>query len=85
MEKQEIYQQITGTLEELGLGATGITPEASLLRDLGLDSLDLAEFIMMMEMKFDISLPFALIEQEGARIADLVSIIQHQINQHAAS
>lgn len=43
--------------EKLGIDRAEVAPEASLVDDLGADSLDLVELIMSMEEEFDIEIP----------------------------
>ncbi|WP_128545146.1 acyl carrier protein [Larkinella soli] len=54
----ETQTQIATLLAELtGVSASAITPEAHLVRDLGLDSLDTVDLIMQLEQTFGISIP----------------------------
>ena len=43
-------------VDQLGVAADDVKPEASFVEDLGADSLDLTELIMAMEEKFDIEI-----------------------------
>lgn len=43
-------------IEQLGVSAEEIKPEASFIEDLGADSLDLTELIMAMEETFDLEI-----------------------------
>lgn len=43
--------------EQLGVEPGEITPEASILDDLGADSLDVVEMVMSLEDAFDIEVP----------------------------
>lgn len=43
-------------VEQLGVNADEVKPEASFIEDLGADSLDLTELIMAMEEEFDIEI-----------------------------
>ena len=43
--------------EQLGLSAEKITPDASMIDDLGADSLDMVELIMAFSDEFDIDIP----------------------------
>lgn len=43
--------------DKLGIDRVEVIPEASLVDDLGADSLDLVELIMSMEEEFDIEIP----------------------------
>ena len=56
--KEQLTEEICAIIEErLGVAASEITPEKSLISDLGADSLDSVELIMSIEQKFDISIP----------------------------
>ena len=44
-------------VEQLGIAAEEIKPEASFIDDLGADSLDIVELVMAMEEEFDIEIP----------------------------
>ncbi len=43
-------------MEQLGVSADEVKPEASFVEDLGADSLDLTELIMAMEEAFDVEI-----------------------------
>ena len=43
-------------MEQLGVTAEEVKPEASFVEDLGADSLDLTELIMAMEEAFDVEI-----------------------------
>ncbi|MEM6362517.1 MAG: acyl carrier protein [Bacteroidota bacterium] len=54
----DTHEQITKILvDKLGLAETEVTPDASFVRDLGIDSLDYAELVMEFEQTFDIRIP----------------------------
>ena len=44
-------------VEQLGVSAEELKPEASFIDDLGADSLDIVELVMAMEEAFDIEIP----------------------------
>ena len=44
-------------VEELGVEADKVTPEASFVDDLGADSLDTVELVMALEEEFEIDIP----------------------------
>ncbi|MBX7126635.1 MAG: acyl carrier protein [Cyclobacteriaceae bacterium] len=55
---QDVQKKVTAILtEKLGIPVTEITPEASFVKDLGIDSLDYAELVMEFEQTFDIKIP----------------------------
>ena len=43
--------------EQLGVDKDKVTPETSLVNDLGADSLDTVELVMELEEEFDITIP----------------------------
>ena len=59
--------------EKLGISSADITPEKSLVNDLGADSLDSVELIMSIEQKFDISIP----EEAAEEIKTVGDIIEY--------
>ncbi|NQT35790.1 acyl carrier protein [bacterium] len=44
-------------IEQLGVDASAVTPEASFIDDLGADSLDTVELVMAFEEEFGIEIP----------------------------
>ena len=44
-------------INELGVEADKVTPDASFVEDLGADSLDTVELVMELEEEFDINIP----------------------------
>lgn len=44
-------------VEQLGVDASAVTPEASFVDDLNADSLDTVELVMAFEEEFDIEIP----------------------------
>ena len=52
-------------VEQLGVDADKVVPEASFIDDLGADSLDTVELIMAIEEEFDTEIP----EEEATQIA----------------
>lgn len=64
----------------LGLPAEQLVPEARLVEDLGLDSLDAVELAISVERKFDIDVP----EEELAKlktVADMVALVESRVRQ----
>jgi acyl carrier protein len=52
-----VAEKVKGiVVEQLGVSADEVKPEASFVEDLGADSLDLTELIMAMEEAFDIEI-----------------------------
>jgi len=55
---QNVQKKIAAILiDKLGIPESEITPDASFVRDLGIDSLDYAELVMEFEQTFDIKIP----------------------------
>jgi len=66
-------------VEQLGVEADEVTPEASFTEDLGADSLDIVELVMAFEEEFGIEIPDEDAEKIG-RVNEAVAYIE----QHAA-
>jgi acyl carrier protein len=58
-------------VEQLGVDADKVTPEASFIDDLGADSLDTVEMIMAIEEEFDCEIP----EEEAGGITTVQEVI----------
>lgn len=54
---KNIKEMLTSILLDIGLVESQIKEEANLMYDLGLDSLDIAEMIMLIEGRLQISIP----------------------------
>ncbi|MBO4306769.1 MAG: acyl carrier protein [Bacteroidales bacterium] len=71
---EQLESEICAIIEEkLGISSADITPEKSLVNDLGADSLDSVELIMSIEQKFDISIP----EEAAEEIKTVGDIIEY--------
>ncbi|MXW16276.1 MAG: acyl carrier protein [Gemmatimonadetes bacterium] len=62
-------------VEELGVEADKVTPEASFVDDLGADSLDTVELVMAFEEEFEIDIPDEDAEQMRT-VGDAISYIE---------
>jgi len=75
----KIFEKVkTIVVEQLGIGAVEVTPEASFVEDLGADSLDVVELVMAFEEEFDLKIT----DEEASKIAtvrDAVEYIQEQL------
>lgn len=60
-------------VEQLGVEADKVVPEASFIDDLGADSLDTVELIMAIEEEFDTEIP----EEEATSIATVKDAIDY--------
>lgn len=55
---KDIQEKVTEILvDKLGIKETEVTPDANLIKDLGIDSLDYAEIVMEFEQVFNIKIP----------------------------
>ena len=78
MTNEQLVEEISTIIEErLGVSAADITPEKSLINDLGTDSLDSVELIMSIEQKFGISIPEEAAENIKT-VGDIISYVQAQ-------
>jgi acyl carrier protein len=65
--------------EQLGIDPQEVRPEASILDDLGADSLDVVELVMAIEDEFDIEVP-----DEAAEGIRTIGDVERYVNQQAA-
>ncbi|SDZ76444.1 acyl carrier protein [Desulfuromusa kysingii] len=84
MTKEEVIELIDSSLaEEFELDRADMTPEANLYEDLGLDSLDTVDMVIVLEGAFD----FKIREEEAVRairtLADIHNFVMHKIEQHS--
>ena len=63
MKQRDIQYHLTEILKEMGIKEKAIIEKASFYKDLGLDSLDFAEMIMVFENRFNIEIPMLEAEQ----------------------
>ncbi|MCB0495037.1 MAG: acyl carrier protein [Cyclobacteriaceae bacterium] len=55
---EEVASKIKDILvEKMGIAETEVTPDANLIKDLGIDSLDYAELVMEFEHTFSVRIP----------------------------
>ena len=60
-------------MEQLGVEAEEVKPEASFIEDLGADSLDTVELVMALEEEFDMEIP----DEEAEKIDTVGKAIEH--------
>lgn len=60
-------------VENLGVDAGQVTPQASFVNDLGADSLDTVELVMALEEEFDIQIP----DEEAEKIQSVGQAIDY--------
>ena len=75
MALEEKIKQII--IDQLGVEADKVTPEASFIDDLGADSLDTVELVMALEEEFDIEIP----DEDAEKITTVVEAINY-IEEH---
>ena len=76
MADKTIEQRIKDIIiEQLGVTAEQVTPEAKFIEDLGADSLDTVELVMALEEAFDIEIPDEAAEGITT-VGDAVKFIQ---------
>ena len=63
-------------VEQLGVKVDEVKSEASLIEDLGADSLDTVELVMALEEEFDIEIP----DEEAEKITTVQSAIDYVQN-----
>jgi acyl carrier protein len=67
-------------MDQLGVEAAAVKPEASFVEDLGADSLDRVELVMALEEAFGVEIPDA----EAEKIVTVQDAVEY-IQQHAKS
>ena len=67
-------------VEQLGVEADEVKPEASFTDDLGADSLDIVELVMAFEEEFGIEIP----DEDAEKIARVKQAVEY-IEAHASS
>jgi acyl carrier protein len=65
-------------VEQLGVDAEEVTPEASFVEDLGADSLDTVELIMAFEEEFGIEIP----DEDAEKIKRVKDAVEY-VDKHA--
>ena len=81
----DVKQKITDILvEKLGIAHTEVTPEANLIKDLGIDSLDYAELIMEFEQDFNIRIPDNDAEQLQT-VSEIVEYVEKKLKKEGNS
>lgn len=60
-------------VEQLGVDADRVKPEASFIDDLGADSLDIVELVMAMEEEFDVEIP----DEEAEKLKTVNDVISY--------
>lgn len=71
-------------IEQLGVDAEEVTPEASFSDDLGCDSLDLIEIVMACEETFEIEIPDEAAEKLKS-VKDAVAYLEERLRSKAGA
>jgi acyl carrier protein len=75
--KEEVTAKISDLISQsLGVSADEIMPDASFIDDLGADSLDIVELVMLMEKEFDTEIP----DEDAEKIATVQDAIDYISN-----
>jgi acyl carrier protein len=64
-------------VDQLGVNADQVTPEAKFVEDLGADSLDTVELVMAFEEEFDIEVP----DEEAEKLQSVADVIKYITSQ----
>jgi acyl carrier protein len=78
MDRQEILETIKDHLAGRGIEREKVTPEAELLGDLDLDSLDTVELTLGLEEKFGIEIPDTELE-DVTTVNDAIDLIEQKV------
>ena len=78
MSEKEIYAKIVEIIQEHDSSKLHVTPELNLKEELGVDSVDLMEFIINLEEAFDIEIPDEDMDNFKA-ISDVVAYIHEKL------
>jgi acyl carrier protein len=71
---QDIQERVGKILiDKLGIAESEILPDANLVKDLGIDSLDYAEIVMDFEQTFDIKIP----DDDAEKLATIGSAVKY--------
>jgi acyl carrier protein len=74
MAETSIEQRIKDIIvEQLGVNADQVTPEAKFIEDLGADSLDTVELVMALEEEFGAEIP----DEEAERLQAVGDVIKY--------
>lgn len=70
-DSEEIYEKVQETLmDALGVDDDEVTPEATLIGDLGAESIDFLDIVFRLEKNFDIKIPRGELFPENLAAAD---------------
>lgn len=73
-----VFEKVKGILvEQLDVEEDKVTMEASIVEDLGADSLDMVDLVMSMEEEFDVEIPDDQVENIKT-VGDIVKFIDEK-------
>jgi acyl carrier protein len=85
MDRTEVVEQLAeAAVEVLGVERELVTEDASFKDDLDADSLDLVEFVMAIEERFDISIPEEKLEGIGT-VGQAATLVMETVGARAES
>lgn len=74
MNEKEILEKLTGIIvDQLGVSADQVKPEATFVEDLAADSLDIVELVMSIEEEFDLQIA----DEEAEHIVTVNDVITY--------
>ena len=79
---ESVQKKVTDIItERLGIPKSEVTPDASFVKDLGIDSLDYAELVMEFEQAFDIKIP----DDDAERMNTIASAVEYILSKIESS
>ena len=74
MSDKSVLEKVTEiVVEQLGVNADQVKPEAKLVEDLGADSLDAVELVMAIEEEFNLEVP----DEEAEKLQSIQDILSY--------
>ena len=74
MSEESIEKKVKDIIvEQLGVNAEQVTPEAKFIEDLGADSLDTVELVMAFEEEFNVEVP----DEEAEKLQTVGDVIKY--------
>ncbi len=78
---EDIQQKVVDLIvDQLGVDADSVTPEAHFIDDLGADSLDTVELVMAFEEEFDLEVPDEDAEKLET-VSDVTNYLKKRLNE----